>query len=76
MKITLFKELSQIFKDHCGKLKDFSRISPFLSIFKAFLKDMMPFQGLFKARGNHEKVKLRSEESVEAKDSCKGDNIT
>ena len=42
MKITLLKGLSQIFKDHFEKLKDFSRISTFLSIFKDFSRT---FQG-------------------------------
>jgi len=36
----IFKELSKIFKDFCGKFKDFSRISYNVSIFKDFSRPM------------------------------------
>ena len=35
-KVSLFKELSKIIKDFCGKFKDFSRISNNFSVFKDF----------------------------------------
>ena len=53
----LFKELSKIFKDLCGKFKDFSRISHNCSIFK----DMTFFQGLFKACANHVNLSDRNQ---------------
>ena len=40
------EELSKIFKDFCGKFKDFSRPSHNFSIdFSGLFKDMMLFQG-------------------------------
>ena len=49
-KVTLFKSFSKIFKDFCGKLKDFSSIFHNFSIFKDFQgHDAFPrtFQGQY-----------------------------
>ena len=40
----LFKELSKIFKDFCGKFKDSSRISHNFSIFKDFSRPVRTMQ--------------------------------
>ena len=52
-----FKELSKIFKDCWGKFKDFLKISyKIISNFQGLFKDMMLFQGIFKAHVNHDPV--------------------
>ena len=52
-----FKELSKIFKDCWGKFKDFLKISyKIISNFQGLFKDMMLFQGIFKAHVNHDRV--------------------
>lgn len=38
--VTLFKELSQLFKNHRGKIKDFKDVMFFQRLFKAHANDM------------------------------------
>ena len=49
-----------MFKDFCRIFQDFSRTSHKFSIFKEFSKDMMFFQGLFKACVNQARDQLQN----------------